>query len=183
MPAEIRIYFEGDRLLKPGFDAFFKDLRQCARERRCGFLLISAKSGEQARHDFETSLQTNRDAWSILLIDSEGPLPRRTGPHAGRVFWMVEIMEAWFHADKDALEQFYGDGFRKSALEGNPKVEEIPKADLLKRLKAATRGCAKGAYHKTAHGPQLLALVDPALVREAAPNCERLFKAIGKHLN
>ena len=25
---------------------------------------------------------------------------------------MVEMMEAWFHADKDALEGFYGQNFR-----------------------------------------------------------------------
>jgi len=183
MPAEIRIYFEGERLLKPGFDAFFKDLRQRAREKRCGFLLISARSGAQARQDFETSLQTNRTAWSILLIDSEGPLPRRGGSHAGRTFWMVEMMEAWFHADKDALAEFYGDGFKKIALKPNPKVEEIPKADLERGLKAATRGCSKGAYHKTAHAPTLLGRIRPDLVREAAPNCNRLFQAIRKHLN
>jgi len=183
MPADIRLYFEGDKSLRPGFEAFLKDLRERARDQRCEFRLISAKSGEQARQDFEDAQETHPDAWLILLVDSEGPLPGRTGPHAGRTFWMVEMMEAWFHADKDALAEFYGNGFRKSALKANPKVEEIPKADLLKRLKAATRRCAKGAYHKTSHAPELLKAIHPDLVRQAAPNCNRLFQAIREHLH
>jgi len=44
---------------------------------------------------------------------------------------MVELMEAWFHADKDALEGYYKGGFRKDALKANPNVEEIPKQDLI----------------------------------------------------
>lgn len=185
MPAEIRIYFEGDKLLKPGFDAFFGELRRQAREKRCGFRLISSKSGEEACHDFETALKENRKAWPILLIDSEGPLGRKsTGRHAGRTFWMVEMMEAWFHADPGALVKFYGARFQKGALKAIPNVEKIPKKDLEKGLRAATVKTAKGNYfdNKTSHGPQLLAAIDPGLVRQAAPNCDRLFQAILTHL-
>jgi Domain of unknown function (DUF4276) len=184
MPADIRIYFEGDRLLKPGFDSFFAVLRERAREKRCRFELVSARSGEEARRDFETALKTNRGAWSILLIDSEGPLRRKaTGRHAGRTFWMVEMMEAWFHADKDALARYYGQGFQRHALKANPNVEKIAKADLETGLKTATKRCKKGAYHKTSHGPKLLGAINPLLVRQAAPNCERLFQAILNHLH
>ena len=35
------------------------------------------------------------------------------------------MMESWFHADKDALEDYYKSGFRKAALKANPNVEEI----------------------------------------------------------
>ncbi len=88
------------------------------------------------------------------------------------------MMESWFHADKNALEAFYKDGFRRKALSANPKVEEIPKQDLTRGLKAATKDTAQGEYHKTKHAPALLELIDPDLVCEAAPNCERLFKAV-----
>ena len=30
-----------------------------------------------------------------------------------RVFWMVELMEAWFLADRDALASYYGAEFRR----------------------------------------------------------------------
>jgi len=186
MAAEIRVYFEGHARLKPGFHAFFRELRKQALEKRCRFELISCGSGEKARQDFKIALQTNRDAWPILLRDSEGPLPRSPASRRGeRVFWMVEMMEAWFLADQAALVQFYGAGFQRSALKANPKVEQISKEDLQKRLAKATRNSQKGNYfdNKTSHGPKLLALIDPALVRQAAPNCERLFHAILAHLN
>ena len=94
------------------------------------------------------------------------------------------MMEAWFHADPDALEKFYGAGFRRKSLKANPNVESIPKPDLERGLKGATGRSRKGDYfdHKTSHGPQLLAKVDPDLVRQAAPNCDRLFRAAIAHL-
>jgi predicted ATPase len=46
--------------------------------------------------------------------------------HAGSIFWMVQMIEAWFHADKGALQKFYGNRFKESALKKNPMVEEIP---------------------------------------------------------
>jgi hypothetical protein len=98
---------------------------------------------------------------------------------------MVEMMEAWFHADKNALAKFYDDEkFNWGALKPNPKVELIPKRDLVEGLKAATKNTRKGDYfdNKTSHGPKLLEAIDPALVRRAAPNCDRLFEAVLKRL-
>ena len=71
MVREIRIYYEGDRLLKSGFDKFFEPLKQKARGSRCGFRLISG-GGYPAR-DFADAVATHADAWNILLKDSEGP--------------------------------------------------------------------------------------------------------------
>lgn len=74
MLSEIRIYFEGDKRLPLGFSAFFSELRNRARERRCRFLLIVAGSGDDACLDFQTAQKRNLDAWNILLRDSEEPL-------------------------------------------------------------------------------------------------------------
>ena len=88
---------------------------------------------------------------------------------------MVQLLEAWFLADQDALERFYGDGFRRSALRQNPEVEHIPKADVLESLNDATRETQKGRYHKTRDAPKILEALDRTRVRAAAPNCDRLF--------
>lgn len=90
------------------------------------------------------------------------------------------MMESWFHADKAALETFYGPGFNRKALKPNPNVEEIAKADLVEGLSNATKKTGAGDYfdNKTSHGPRLLAKIDPELVRRAAPNCKRLFDAV-----
>jgi hypothetical protein len=191
MVTEIRIYFEGDRRLRSGFDAFFATLRDRAREKRCSFHLIAAQ-GNPGR-DFRIAIKTHPDAWNILLKDSEGPdsgaLSSSLCEHnkwdksqAESIFWMVEMMESWFHADKDALERFYGPGreFRRNALKANPNVEQISKKDLEDGLSAATKGTSKGDYydHKTSHGPALLASIDPDLVKGSAPHCKKLFQAV-----
>ena len=87
-------------------------------------------------------------------------------------------MEAWFLADRQTLASYYGERFVSNALKPNPHVEEIPKADVLECLKQATRKTQKGAYHKTAHAPHILASLDPDKVRKAAPECDRLFSEI-----
>ena len=97
---------------------------------------------------------------------------------------MVEMMESWFHADKDALASYYGKkDFKRAALAANPQVEQIPKKDLADGLKNATRDTSKGPYHKTAHAPEILARINPGLVRQAAPNCARLFDALQEKLS
>jgi len=195
MLTEIRIYFEGDKALKPGFDQFLRELKETAKRQRCDFRLISANSGAEACGDFGRALRTRREAWNILLIDSECPddgnlsksLCEKHGwdkSRAESIFWMVEMMESWFHAHKEAVEKFYGQGFRRNVLKANTNVEEIPKADLKDGLQKATKDTSKGAYldNKTTHGPKLLTLIDPGRVRKAAPNCERLFTELLKRL-
>jgi hypothetical protein len=88
---------------------------------------------------------------------------------------MVQAMEAWFHADKDALEAFYVRDFRKSALTQRADVEKISKKDLFDGLKRATKDCQKGEYSKGDHSFKILALVDPAKVRDASGYAERLL--------
>ena len=191
MCSEIRIYFEGDKALRPGFREFLRELADLARANRCSFHVVAAGSGPEAVKDFKSALSRHHTAKVFLLKDSEGPVredwqasflrENELNPaHADSIFWMVEMMEAWFHADPDSLARFYGNGFRKGALRANPNVERIPKRDLESGLSAATRDSQKGDYfkHKTAHGPALLGAVDPSLVCEKAPHCGRLFNAV-----
>ena len=189
MLTEIRIYYEGDRLLRPGFDAFFSEIRDRAKQQRCRVRLIPT-NGKPAR-DFGIAIRTNIAAWNVLLLDSEradtgslsASLCAENGwdtSQADSVFWMVQMMESWFHADKDALQSFYGEGFKRRALKANPEVEKISKKDLRDGLKAATKDSSKGDYfdHKTSHGPRLLERINTVLVQEAAPNCRKMFESI-----
>jgi len=118
-PTEIRIYYEGDKALTPGFAQFFSQLRDKATASRCKVNLISGRSGSEACRDFATALKTHKNAWNILLKDSEGPdhgnLCEEQAwdkSHSDSIFWMVQMMESWFHADNEALETFYGPGFK-----------------------------------------------------------------------
>ncbi len=173
MVTELRIYFEGDNGLKPGFHRFLREIVEVARNRRCRFRLVEA-NGTPVQ-DFHDALKTHRDAWNVLLLDSEDPLEAEVRKRSlescdtESIFWMVRVMESWFLADLDALETYNG-----NRVHGNPSVEEIPKEDVLQRLKRVSNG----KYHKVKHGAKLLELIDPSKVRKAAPNCERMFRVI-----
>jgi hypothetical protein len=178
----IRIYFEGDDCLRPGFRIFLRQIDQAARASGLKLLLVSAGTGDKPIRDYETALKSNPDLINVLLLDSESPLgpdclrQQRLQPFdQNRIFWMVQLMEAWFLADPDALSKYYKKDFRKDALRGNPRIEEIPKVDIEAKLKQATRETGKGSYHKTDHAPGILALLDPERVRHASPACNRLF--------
>jgi len=192
MVTELRIYIEGDPRLRPGMSQFLSEIWGAARKRRCKIRPVLC--GANAVSDFCLALQEHRDAWNILLLDSEGPvdgglldqLRNSSGwqPPVGqenledKVFWMVQLMEAWFLADVDTLNKYYGQGFLGNALLGNPRVEDIPKDDVLARLKQATRHTKKGAYHKTRHAPEILTQLNPDRVKQASPNCKRLFDKV-----
>ncbi|HTS51281.1 MAG TPA: DUF4276 family protein [Bryobacteraceae bacterium] len=186
MVRELRIYYEGDHKLKPGLHEFLREIREIAQSQRCQFRLIDT-DGTPVQ-DFRDALKANREAWNVLLLDSDAPHNRSHADlcrskdidpaHEGSVFWMVEVMEAWFLADIESLIQYYGAGFREDALRGNPEVEKVSKTDVLSRLKRATQATKPGEYHKTKHAPDLLAAINVGLVRRAAPNCDRLFSLV-----
>ena len=87
-------------------------------------------------------------------------------------------MEAWFLADREALAEFYDDGFLAKSLPGSPtNIEAVLKEDLESRLKQASRQTkTKGEYHKTRHGFALLALIDPKKVEDASPHAASFHK-------
>jgi hypothetical protein len=180
--AEIRIHYEGDPQLKEGLHSFFGKLVLEGYSRRCRVHFIAGRGRDDAIHDFQDALESHPSSWNVLLIDSEGPddgrlFARLRLPAAQKksVFWMVQLMESWFLADIQALKLYYGKGFREAQLRIKREVEQIPKKDVLKWLENATKKTQKGGYDKTDHAPRLLGLIDPAMVREACPNCGRIF--------
>ena len=88
---------------------------------------------------------------------------------------MVQCMEAWFLADKDALRRYYGTGFNRSALPGSLRIEEIPKADIFRGLERAAAATTKETYHKTHHGFDILSSLDPSLVQKQSRFADELF--------
>ncbi len=170
--SSIRIYFEGDKGLRPGFRKFFGDDRRIT--------LISGGGQSTTEEDFRNAEKSHKDSLVLLLIDSDRPLTATETRHPKRYF-MVQIMESWFLADRDALARYFGRNFNSSALPRNTTdIESIPKADVERGLDNATRLCSKGRYSdsKVVHGRQLLLLLDRKRVRDASPECDRLLQTL-----
>jgi hypothetical protein len=196
MVGQIRIYFEGDKALRSGFLSFFSAVR----ELRGRIKLIAG--GARPIEDFMVALETHRDSFNVLLVDAEGPddgtllAKLRAGPDSrGRwdpplgahvsedqVHFMVQVMEAWFLADRETLRAYYGRELRENQLPANPEVEEVPKEEVLSGLRGATEKTQKGPYHKTRHAPGLLGRLDATRARAAARACERLFATLSSKL-
>ena len=78
----------------------------------------------------------------FLLVDSEGPVvpehsvwqhlhardgwPRPEGAGDDRAFLMVQVMETWFLADREALRSYFGTGFGENALRAWPIWKMCP---------------------------------------------------------
>ena len=197
MVREIRIYFEGDDRLRPGFHSFFADLRAAAWARRIRLQLVAGKGKVVRGFINALAKYPAPDTLNILLMDSDEPdssqlrqqLERRsdwrppsgTSVSDGQIHWMVQAMEAWLLADRAALRRYYGQRLREGGIPGSEStVESI--GDPVLALETATRDTQKRRYHKTRHAPELLALVDVDRVRSNAPACNRLFTTLERVL-
>ncbi len=152
--------------------------------------VIPCGGRDRAFRDWQNALRSHPDTLSLLLVDSEGPVsdehslwdhvpnwPKPSGAQEGRLFFMVQAMEAWFLADKQALARFYGKDFLPSGLPDRPDIEFIPKSDLESALRRASKSTTKGAYIKS-HGFELIGQMDPTKIRSVAPHAERFFDTL-----
>ena len=163
--------------------------RYCAKLKPPGsrVRIVAGGGREQTFDKFRrAALNSRTGEVSVLLVDSEGPVTANTPIehlHARdgwdfaalsnyKVFLMVQAMEAWLLADREALATFYDGGFLSGSLPGvATSVETIRKDDIEPGLKKATRKTnTKGEYHKINHGAALLALIDPKKVGDASPH-------------
>jgi hypothetical protein len=162
--------------------------------------VVACGGRHQAYESFRTSHgNAGRSDFPVLLVDSEAPVTkedpwehvrlrpgdgwdRPPGASADQLHLMTQAMEAWFYADKDALQRYYEEDFRVGSLSQRKDIENIPKSDLFAGLRLATRGCRqKGEYSKGEHSFQILGQIDPAKVRNASPaHCGRLLEVLDR---
>jgi Domain of unknown function (DUF4276) len=196
--SEIRLYVEGGgegsqtkAAAREGFQRFLRDIVRAARSQKVRWQIVACGPRQAAFENFLLALETHPKAFNVLLVDSEGPVDHGSKDHlqshdgwklpdsgVEHYHLMVQMMEAWLIADRDALSKFYGQRFNANAVPRNPNVEQIRKEDLESALKEATRHTPKGEYHKIHHGPKILGQLDVARVRRAAPHCDRLFTTL-----
>ena len=166
---------------------------------------IRAKGGRTKAYDsFRTALAKGTAA--MLLVDSEGPvapqhqsgndetwqpwlhLRQRPGDHWDKpqgatdadCHLMAQCTESWLLADGAVLRNYFGQGFRDTALPGASRpIEDVPKEEVQRALATATRNSqTKGEYNKGRHSFELLAKIDPAKVASKCPWAARFLKLL-----
>ena len=199
MTREIRIYVEGGgdgretkARLRQGFSAFLSQLRERARDQNIRWEVVACGSRGSTFRNYKTALDSHPDAFNVLLVDAEAAVISnqpwehlRTqdnwdnpGVEDKHCHLMVQCMEAWLIADREAIRGYYGQGFQENALPNNPNVEAVDKDRLFDALQNATRNTTKGQYHKTRHGPEILEKVRSDEVRSKSRHCDRLFHTL-----
>ncbi len=97
---------------------------------------------------------------------------------------MVQCMETWCVADRNALRGFFGQCLQESALPPLNGLEARSTNDVQQKLKNATRPCGHDRmYKKGKRSFELIAELDPSELNERLPHFKTLCEALDKKLN
>ena len=154
---------------------------------------IVACGGRNNAYDSFKTGHASKVAKAMLLVDAEEAVTasgtwqhlksrdgwdRPRGATDDQCHLMVQVMESWFLADPNALQAYFGQGFRRQALPANPNVEQVLKQDVLSGLERASDGTGKGRYRKGADSFGILMWLDPAKVRKGSCYADRFVKSL-----
>jgi len=154
--------------------------------------VVACGSRRNAYESFETA-QCKSDGLPMLLVDAEAPVTEMSpwqhlrnrdgwscpcGASDAQCHLMVQVMESWLLADREALVSFYGQNFRENALPKNENIEQVLKLDVFRGLEHATCNTRKGQYSKGSHSFSVLGLLDPARVEGRSLHARRLLDTL-----
>jgi len=201
MHAEFRIFVEGGtkgqlaQKCRQGFARFFEKSGLGNRKPR----IVSCGTRRAAYEDFCSALsRAKENDVYLLLVDSEAPVAVSTeqvwahvkdrqgdgwdkpaAADANTLHFMVECMENWFLADTQALESFFGQGFKATALPKNRNIETLSKSAVYEALSNATNKLkTKRPYGKGKHSFSLLEKIDPAKVEAGGVFAKRVIEKV-----
>jgi len=196
---KIRIYVEGGGSKKKdlkircrrGFRSFLEKSGDFANHM---LSIIACGDRGRAYTQFCHSLQSGKpDEFPTLLVDSEAAVSaikpwdhlssrdKWKRPHNAQdeqAHLMVQCMEAWFLADIDTLENYFGCKVNRKNFPELQNIEEVEKADVFNRLKSIARQSRLGEYRKGSHSFDILKQIDPAKVCKASQHAKRLIDTL-----
>ena len=160
---------------------------------------IVAGGGRNATFDkFKTALQ-DTDKTALLLVDSEDPVTQTPWAHLqardedrwerpdsatdDQAQFMVTCMETWVMADRAALREFFGTNLNERALLPLNDLEHRHRHQVQDALTQATRLCGRDRqYQKGKRSFQVLAVLNPATLRQHLPSFQRLLETLNAYL-
>lgn len=190
----VRIFIEGggsgetpDKDFRQAWTHFFESAGLVERMPR----VVRGEGRQQTLDKFRTALQSQRrNEVVILLVDSEGQVAaghsawqhlrhqdnweQPQGAADDSAYLMVQVMETWFLADREALRGFFGPQLNENHFREWPMLEEVHKDSALNALGRATSNCQK-PYRKGKVSFELLGQIDPQRVAAACPHAKQLL--------
>jgi hypothetical protein len=128
--------------------------------------------------DSESAVAKDKTVWEHLNSRPGDNWDKPEGVTDDQAFLMVQVMETWFIADREAMEQFFGMNFRNAAIPAWPNLEEVPKQTVFESLDKATADCGPRRYAKGKMSFDLLGNISPAKVEAASPHARGLFQRL-----
>jgi hypothetical protein len=194
---KVIIYIEGggdgqllDTLFRQGWAQFFQSaglagkMPQVVRGngRRRAFDLFANAVASQRKNelplllvDSEEAVAEGRTVWQHLKARPGDGWARPKSATNNQAFLMVQVMETWFVADRDALRAFFGNCFNDSKIPAWPNLESVPKQSIYDTLDRATAKCGGKRYAKGELSFKLLRTISPARVENASPRAKALL--------
>jgi hypothetical protein len=158
---------------------------------------LSACGGRGSVFDDFKTAHTMRKVgdYIAMLVDSEDPVMdvERTWEHLNRrdqwdkpagasdeqVLFMTTCMETGIVTDRRALQEHYGHGLQENALPPLTNLENRNRHEVHDKVVHASRNCSN-AYRKGKRSFELLAKLDPAVLKQHLPSfvrVDRILKA------
>ena len=171
---------------------------------KCGFSgrmpRLKACGSRQSAYENFVAIYASQSSldYIALLIDSEDPVAnidetwrhlnqrdgwqRPAGAQNDQVLFMVTCMETWIVADRQTLNQHFGNPLQTSALPPLNNLEGRSRQDVQDRLERATRDCP-GPYTKGPKSFEVLAKLNPDVLEQRLPSFRRARRILSDKLN
>ena len=121
--------------------------------------------------DSEGTVADGHSAWQHLKARPEDNWDQPPDTEDNSAYLMVQSMETWFLADREALRRFFASTFRANAIREWPDLEAVPKNTVLNGLEQATGH----RYKKGKISYDLLGQISPHSVSAACPHARKLL--------
>lgn len=160
---------------RAAYDDLCIALRGAEPASRC-FLLVDAEAPV-------TGAPGEDAAWAHVSTREGDRWPRPDALHEDHLHLMVQVMESWFLADREAVAAYFGPDFAEATIPAETRpLESIPKATVAKSLDKAARKTPKKGYDKGRDSFALLGRLDPAKLKAASPWARRFFDVLDRLL-
>jgi hypothetical protein len=164
--------------------------------------IVACGGRGSAFDDFKTALsQSTSEDFPILFVDSESPVQAATrwghlrqteGVHwqkpdavtEDHLHLMVQCMETWIVADRNALKDYFGQHLRENALPPSStsqercRLEQRSKESVQDDLERATHDCGRDRqYRKGKKSFIILSKIDPHLLKDL-PHFQKFLQVL-----